>query len=320
MPIAVLTDANGNSQTAIGNTNTNYGAFSGARISLGAWFDEYNNYGFETAFFSLERRSNHQALSSDDNGNPSIGLSYLSATPGQIGEYIQPLSAPGAFAADILVSSHLQLWGAEFNGAVCLLRRGGFELTTLAGFRYLDLQENLNITGSSTDINSGDFFALSDEFSTHNRFYGGQVGARLNWTGGRFSLDATGKLALGATHQSVDIQGTSLTSAGGFSPGGFYAQPSNMGHTAANQFGIIPSVELKFSYRITRAVLLFVGYDFLYWNQVVRPGNQMDRNVNVSQSSILSNGILTGPALPGPLFNRSDFWAQGLTVGFEFRF
>ena len=320
VPIAVATDGNGNSQTVVGNANNDFGAFVGGRFSLGAWFDEHNNYGFETIFFSLERRSNNQAVFSDDNGNPAIGLSYTSATPGQAGEFIQYLSTPGNFAGNILVTSTLSLWGAEINGAVCALRVGGLEFTALAGFRYVDLHENLYISSGSTDVATGDFMLLNDQFSARNQFYGGQVGARVNWHGTRLSFDATGKLAVGGTQQTVDVQGTSVSSNGGFSPGGFFAQPSNSGHYTASQFGIIPSMELKLSYEFSRAWRLFVGYDFMYWNQVVRPGNQVDRNVNLSQSPLLGNGTLTGPASPGPILSRSDFWAQGITLGFELRF
>jgi hypothetical protein len=32
------------------------------------------------------------------------------------------------------------------------------------------------------------------------------------------------------------------------------------------------------------------------------------------------SGALVGPANPAPLFNRSDFWAQGVNFGLEFRF
>jgi hypothetical protein len=319
-PIALVTDAAGNSQTVLGNSTAGFGAFAGGRVGLGAWFDRYNNYGFETSFFSLERRSNHQAVFSDDNGNPSLGLSYLSRAAGESGEFIQPLSVPGAFAGNVLVSSNLDLWGAEINGVICLLRTAGLEFTTLAGFRYASLREHLFITGASSDVTTGDFFVLNDQFSTHNDFYGGQIGARVNWTADRLALDATAKLALGGTHQVVDIQGNSFASAGGFFPGGFYAQPSNIGHYTAGQFGVIPSLEFKFNYLLFRNCRLFVGYDFLYWNQVVRPGNQIDRNVNLTQSPLLGNGTLTGPAFPGPLFNRSSFWAQGVTFGLEIRF
>jgi hypothetical protein len=320
-PIAVVTDANGNSQTVIGSSNTSFGAFGGGRIALGAWFDQHNNYGFETSFFSLERRTNNQSAFSDGNGNPTIGLSYLSATPGQPGEFIQNLSTPGTFDGGVVVSSTLQLWGAEVNGAVCLLRAGGFEFTTLCGFRYLNLQENLYINSVATDLTSGDFFTFNDQFSTRNQFYGGQLGARLNWQGSRLSFDATGKIALGATHEVVNIQGNSFASStGDVFTGSFYAQPSNIGRFTANPFSVVPSVELKLSYQFSPWWRLFVGYDFMYWSQVVRPGSQIDRNVNLSQSAILGNGALSGPAFPAPLFNHTDFWAQGVTLGLELRF
>lgn len=320
-PIATITDAAGNSSTVIGGSNTSFGAFSGGRIAMGAWFDRDNRVGFEVSFFGLENRSNNQGANSDGNGIPSVGLSFLNATPGQSGEFIQPLSSPGTFAGGVFVSQSLQLWGTEVNGAFCFLRSGGFELTALAGFRYLDLQENLFINANSTDLTSGNFINTNDQFSTRNQFYGGQLGAKIGWQSGPLALDATGKLAIGATHQVVDIQGSSYVSGVGFYPGtGFYAQPSNIGHYTATEFGIIPSVELKLSYQLSRAWRLFIGYDFMYWNQVVRPGSQMDRNVNLNQSPVLGTGTGTGPASPTPMFNRTDFWAQGLTLGFEFRF
>ncbi len=266
--------------------------FSGLAVHrpASAWFDANDTIGFETSFFGLDRRSNNQSVSSDGNGNPSIGLSFLNATPGSSGEFIQTLSAPGAFAGNIQVSSTLELWGIEVNGALNLFRSGGFELTALAGFRYFDLQENLYITSNSTDIATGNFLSLYDQFSTRNQFYGGQVGARLDWQANRWYLEATGKVALGVTHETVDIGGNTFTSPGGFSPGGFYAQPSNIGHYTATQFGVIPTVELKVGYQLNRAWRVFIGYDFMYWNQVVRPGNQLDRNVNLTQSALLGAG------------------------------
>jgi hypothetical protein len=65
---------------------------------------------------------------------------------------------------------------------------------------------------------------------------------------------------------------------------------------------------------------VFAGYDFMYMNSVVRPGNQVDRNINLTQSSVLGYGAINGPAFPAQQFNRTDFWAQGATFGFEFRY
>ena len=295
-PIALVVDGAGNSNTVIGNSNVGFGAFTGGRFVFGAWFDRDNTVGFEMSFFGLENRSVNQGVSSNGSGSPAIGLSFVS--PGA-GEFIQPLSAPGANAGNIFVSSNLELWGTEINAALKLWHNDRMEITALAGFRYMDLRENLYISGSSTLLATGDFLVLNDQFSTHNQFYGGQVGARFSWQQDRLSFDATGKIAIGGTHETLDIQGNSFTSTAGGFPGGFYAQGTNSGHYTATQFGFIPSLELKVSYQLSRAWRIFVGYDFMYWNQVIRPGNQIDRNINLSQSAVLG-GRAPSPAQPPP--------------------
>ena len=79
---------------------------------------------------------------------------------------------------------------------------------------------------------------------------------------------------------------------------------------------------MKLSWLVTSRIRCFVGYDVMWWGQVVRPGSQIDRNVNLTQSTVLgtTNGVVSGPASPTPLFNRTDFWAQGVTFGMELRF
>ena len=133
---------------------------------------------------------------------------------------------------------------------------------------------------------------------------------------------------MGSTHEVVNIQGA-ISQLGpnplippgfGTFPGGLFAQSSNIGRYTGNQFTVLPAVELKLAYQITERLRAFVGYDFMYWSQVVRPGNQIDRNINLSDSTVFGTGALLGPAYPMPLFNRGDFWAQGLNVGLEFRF
>jgi hypothetical protein len=229
----------------------------------------------------------------------------------------------------VLVASSLQLWGAEVNGVACLWRTTNMDFTVLAGFRYVDLQESLRIVNQTNDfsVDPNTVTILNDRFGTRNQFYGGQIGGRLAWQINRLDLELTGKLGLGSTHEVVEIQGSS-TQSGPFAatpgtfPGGMFAQPSNIGRFSANQFTVIPAMELKIGYQITPRVRAFAGYDFMYWNQVVRPGSQMDRNINTTQSTVLgtTGGVLQGPASPTPLFNRTDFWAQGVTFGLEFRF
>jgi hypothetical protein len=326
LPFSLVTGDPANPTQEVLNSDQGFGMFSGFRVGLGAWLDPYNNLGLEGNFFALQQRTRTVGVSSDAAGNPTLALAFTNQTPGAVGDTLMPIASPDAFAGSVLMASTLQLWGAEANSVLSWVQGGGFELLGLAGFRYVDLRENLLLSTVSSDLLTAPNTVLSqsDQFNTRNQFYGGQIGGRINWQNERFSLDLTGKVAIGMTHQTVDIQGYSTqTGPGGVNgtfPGGLFTQPSNIGRYSADHFSWIPDVELKLSVFITSQLQAFVGYDFMYWSQVVRPGNQVDSNINLSQSAVLGNGALSGPAYPMPLFNRSDFWAQGLNVGLEFRF
>ena len=132
------------------------------------------------------------------------------------------------------------------------------------------------------------------------------------------SFDATGKVALGFTHEAVQVLG-SITQLGpnpltppglGTFPGGIFTQPSNIGRRTADRFAVLPSLELRMGYDVTQRAQVFVGYDVTYWSQVVRPGNQVDHAVNLTQNAVLDPngaGKLVGPAVPTSLFGQSEF-------------
>jgi hypothetical protein len=317
-------------QVLFGDNSINFPAFSGMRLTLDHWVDEDGFFGVEGSGFVLERRTKRFAVASDKAGNPPL---YFPISTGSAGaERGIPIADPlRSFSGNVGVSSTLQLWSAEGNGILTLVRNPGLEFTLLAGFRYADLRENLQIYNTTTDLIFDNVTNLNDSFHTTNQFYGGQIGSRLAVQRERFSLDLTGKVALGSTYQVVDIQGT-ITQAGpnalvppgpGTFPGGVFAQSSNLGLRRAYQLTVLSSVELTLGYEITPRARMLAGYDILYWNQVARPGNQINHNVNLSQNAVLDpNGLgrLVGPAQPAPLFNRSDFWAQGINFGLDFRY
>ena len=326
LPVSLVTGDPANPTQELLNTDQSFGMFSGARVGFGAWFGCGNTFGWDGNYFGMQQGKSTFSASSDAASNPTLAFPFINQTPSAVGDTLMPIASPGVFAGSVQVASSLRFWGAETNGVLSVLHEGNFEFVALAGFRYLDLRESLNIGTVSSALLTDPRTVLTqnDLFDTRNEFYGGQIGGRVNWQGERFGLDLTGKLAIGSTHQSVDIDGTSTQrgpgGVNGTFPGGLFTQTSNRGSTSATQFTVIPSIELKFSAIITPRWRAFVGYDFLYWNRVVRPGSQIDRNINLSQSAVFGTGSLLGPASPTPLFNRSDFWAQGFNVGFEFRF
>ena len=102
-------------------------------------------------------------------------------------------------------------------------------------------------------------------------------------------------------------------------PGGLLALPgSNIGRFSKDRFAVVPEVGLNLGYQVTESVRAFVGYDFLYLSDVVRAGNQIDTRVNTNQ--LQRPMVAGGPTAPAFTFNGSDFWAQGLNFGLEFRY
>jgi hypothetical protein len=59
------------------------------------------------------------------------------------------------------------------------------------------------------------------------------------------------------------------------------------------------------------------GYTFIYFSQVARPGDQIDRNLNLTQ---LGGAPLVGAPLPQFPWVKTDFWAQGVNFGATMRF
>src|SRR5262249_21309873 len=100
-------------------------------------------------------------------------------------------------------------------------------------------------------------------------------------------------------------------------PGGLFSQPTNIGRQSGSHLAFVPEAMFRLGYEPVQRLRLFVGYNVLYWSSVVRPGNQMDREINNTQQN---GGLLIGPARPMPLLQRSGFLAHGIDVGLAFRF
>src|SRR5262249_43844205 len=158
-------------------------------------------------------------------------------------------------------------WGAEGNVLLNLCRRRGWQFDFLFGIRYLDLEEDLELSAESVNKTTGTKTFVEDSFDARNQFYGGQVGFKLRWESHRWSVDAVAKLAAGTTHRSVDVIGSTTVGASTFA-GGFLAEPSNIGQHSNDTFGYVPQGQVKVAFELFPNLYLIGGYDFLYWNNV----------------------------------------------------
>src|SRR5206468_4254126 len=194
-------------------------------------------YGLEGSGFALGRVQSRFALASDPAGNPPLYFPIFSEIAGA--ERAVPIADPlRGFSGNVAVTSSLRLWGLDWNGLVPLFRYPNWELTVLTGSRYADLKERLQIQNTTTDLIFNNTEILNDLFATRNQFFGSQIGSRLFVVYDCFTLDITTKIALGMTHEVIDIAGdisqtgpNPLTPPGlGTFPGGLFAQPTNIGH------------------------------------------------------------------------------------------
>lgn len=294
-----------------GNSSQDMGTFSGLRITAGGWVNDARTVGLEASGFLLEQRTNTTFIGTDATGAPPLGLPFV--TPAGVNS-VSVASAPGFGVGSITVANTTRLWGYEADGLVNVARNQRWELDLLGGYRHMDLSEKLTFDNPFVFVGSGVSNPFHDIFQTRNQFYGGQLGARVGFNRSRLHLNATGKLALGVNHEEVNIFGTStIIPPGGpisATAGGAYTSPSNIGRTTHNEFAVLPQVTLQAGYDLTEHLRATIGYDFLYLNQVVRPGIEIDPRF----------GVANGVAFPQSKFEKTDFWAQGISFGLELRF
>jgi len=298
---------------------------SGGRFTIGFWFDDDHTIGLESTTLFLAERS--MTFRADSAGAPILARPFFNVLTGL--EASELVAFPGVLAGNVAVSSANQLWGTELNLRTNCCRGCFWHLDWLLGVRFLGLDDNLSISEGLMPAGAGALagsnIVVQDRFGTHNLFVGGQTGLDIGFRRGRWSLDLLGKVALGNTHQELNINGFTQFAVPGLplsvQQGGLYALPSNIGHYSRDRFSVVPEAGFNVGFQLTRCLRAVVGYSFLYNSAVLRPGNQIDRSLNVSQlPSQVGPGTLVGPARPVPVFRGSDFWAQGLNFGLELRY
>jgi hypothetical protein len=317
-----------NTRIAFGQDQYGYGSLHGARVEFGVNLNNFiyfdvNAMGFVPAYTTAVIRS-------DAAGNPFIGRPVFNTLFGDERSYLT--SSPGLVNGETQVQAKLQLFGFEANTRFQKNPTRYLGVDCLIGYRRLQLEEDLRIqdtlapTGGSitflgTPIASPNTISDFDRFGAMNQFNGGQLGIRFRWQSGYEWLGITGfgKVALGATNQTIEIEGQSAAT--GIAPvtGGVLAQVSNIGHHKQQVFGVIPEGGAGLVVMPCRHVRLHAGYSVLYWNSVVRPGDHLDRRVN---PALVPTDVNFGSGNPGAFpafsFRTRDVVLQTLNFGIEF--
>jgi hypothetical protein len=300
----------------------------GLRLRGGWWCDDAGKLGIDGSFFFTGRQTASAAF--DSGTIPTIARPFFA--PNINGEFSELVAKPNFSTGTLTIDAASEFWGADINIRHALCRRCDFRHEVFVGYRFLSLKESLVVAESITALEDapdpnipGTKLFVQDSFRTKNRFHGGQIGGLVERKWGNVSLELRGSVALGATRQEVEIVGTQDRLIPGgqaerFNGGGLLAAGPNLGTFSQSKFSVVPEATLNLGYWVTPNAKAFVGYNVLYWSNVIRPGDQIDRVVNIQ--FVPNPAMGTPPSSvqrPLPTFRQSDLWANGLQFGLEFR-
>jgi hypothetical protein len=313
-----------NTVALFGGRRANNDFRSGLRVRAGMWLDDCQRCGVEADYFFLGDSTDRFAAGSPD-GSAVIARPFVDVLSGVPAAEL--VSFPGVVAGSVGVesSSEFHGWGVRAVHNLCCDPCGRFDLTL--GYRYLNLTDELTIVEDLTALAQpgvvpGTRLQILDRFRIENEFHGPSVGANFERRYGRWFVGGRAAVALGVTRQEVTIDGaTAITAPGGPTTrfvGGLLAQPTNIGRVTDHAFAVVPEVGFRVGAQLTPCLRGFVGYDFLYWSDVARAGDQIDPRVNTNQ--LPPPLPLTGPEVPARTGRTTDFWVQGVSAGVEWRF
>jgi hypothetical protein len=315
----------GNSDTSIllGGENLSGGFLPGERFTLGTWMSDQQTLGVEASYLQLSRQT--KFFNTNGTSQPVLARPFFNSETGQPDSQI--VSFPGLHSGSLTSATASELQVAEVLIRKSLRHEADLGVDLLAGYRYQQLQDHLAIddvltfSGSQSAFPAGSVVQQSDRFDTRNVFQGGEVGVSTTLRRQSWTFETLLKIAVGQTHSRVAIEGATATTIPGQAvtllPGGLLALPSNIGVYDSNQFSVVPELGLTVGLDISPQLRALVGYNFIYWNNVARPGDQIDLNLDPRQFPPAAS---TSAVRPEFHLHTSDYWAQGLNLGLDLRF
>lgn len=319
----------GDSRVILGNGSFGDTLHSGGRFGFNRKLGNCGLWSLEGSVFVLE--NNETTFRADSSQYPVLARPFTNANQGI--PFSEVLASPGLAAGVATVGLETMVWGGELNLRRALNCNPCSKFDLIMGFRYMNVSEELNIVesfarteGSPTSIGVPNAMAgtVTDQFRTENHFYGATVGLAHERKRGRWFTSLTGKISLGQVEQQLSINGAqSIIFDNGMNSqfaGGLLAVPgANIGTYSQTKFAVVPEIGFNLGYQLTSRCRAFVGYNFLYMSNILRPGEQIDQNIDITRiPNFPVGGVARLPVvLPTVPLKESDFFVQGVSFGFQ---
>lgn len=297
---------------------------NGLRLRGGSWFSSDEQFGFEASYTFFAKTTDR--IEFDSQQFPTIARPIY--VPNIGGEFAELVAFPGLSHGNLTVEQTTELWGAEFNVRSRLPSIADSRWEGLAGYRHWNLSEQLTITEMLTaernaPVPIGTKVEIQDRFAVRNQFHGGQVGVRGSRDFGAMSIDARGTVAVGANREEIEITGVQNRVQPGLARetfnGGLLASGPNLGRFVNERISVVPEGNASIGWNITNRLKAYVGYNVVVWTNVARPGDQIDRTVDLRYVPNAPQLVPTNVERPSVPFIRADFLVHGLQFGMQGR-
>lgn len=274
---------------------------AGFRGDIGRYFGD-GTFGVGGRVWVLGEDGDSGHFASD--GNQSFGIPFFNTYLGQedaVPVDFAPVGATGAAG----FKSELDIVAAELYGRALIGQSRNHRLELIGGYSHFNIEDSLSMWG--TGLVGSTPWQFNDRFETRNEFHGGQIGAEISLNRGRWTASSLTKVHLGNMDQRLNVNGTSVNL--GAESDGLFARGGVLQGADRSEFAFAPEMNLKIGYQFRQHVNLHVGYSFIYWNNVLLAGDQVDRDLYVDRAS-------AAPA-PGDYFTPRDsgLFVQGIDLG-----
>jgi hypothetical protein len=291
-----------NTRILLGNDSFDPHLQPGGRFDIGFWSDDCQTCGFGGRFTGLGDDDLNYRVDNTTNNVLTIPFFNLDAAVNEEDTLIIAHPNTGA-TGNISVTGHNEVYTTDLYMRRLLLKECDYRIDFIGGYFFSRINEDLEIN-STTLV--GNTVNIRDTFRTKNEYHGGSLGLMGEFDRECFRVNILAKVALTNVSQTVIIDGQqNIDNGNQVVNNGLFAQPSNIGTRDRNEFSVVPEFGFNYAYKVGCGVELTTGYTLLYWDNVVRPGDQIDRSVDNTQRV----------ARPAFNFVESDYWVHGMNFG-----
>jgi hypothetical protein len=274
----------------------------GLRLDTGMWFDQGECKGMQTLVNTVFRSQTNVNFGAGSTINTNAGASAFAIT------------GPSTF------TTNTQYGDTEANMMRLLSDNDNVKVYGLYGTKLAYLEEDMTFRytlGGAPGIAAAPGGNFLDEFHARNGFIGGDAGLMVKSTFGNFTADFAAKCALGINYTATTVLGSNNASGavagtGGAAVGGntqVFTNDANIGYRETGYFSVIPEFNANLAYQVTERIQVRIGYTFLAWVTVDRPGDQMVPTLAPAASIV---GTHTAPPFPAL---TNTYYLHGLNFG-----